>query len=53
MSIRITYRNNFFYYLMMPGLWISGAFATKPGGAPTLRRRPPSLTRTSRATWPP
>ncbi len=25
MSIRITYRNNFFYYLMMPGLWISGA----------------------------
>jgi len=25
MSIRITYRNNFFYYLMMPGLWIAGA----------------------------
>jgi sterol desaturase/sphingolipid hydroxylase (fatty acid hydroxylase superfamily) len=24
MSIRITYRNNFFYYLMMPGIWISG-----------------------------
>jgi sterol desaturase/sphingolipid hydroxylase (fatty acid hydroxylase superfamily) len=24
MSLRITYRNNFFYYLMMPGLWISG-----------------------------
>ncbi|WP_374585041.1 sterol desaturase family protein [Pseudoduganella sp.] len=24
MSIRITYRNNFFYYLMMPGLWFSG-----------------------------
>ena len=24
MSIRITYRNNFFYYPMMPGLWISG-----------------------------
>ena len=24
MSIRITYRNNFFYYLMMPGLWVSG-----------------------------
>jgi sterol desaturase/sphingolipid hydroxylase (fatty acid hydroxylase superfamily) len=24
MSIRITYRNNFFYYLLMPGLWISG-----------------------------
>ncbi|RXV64423.1 fatty acid hydroxylase family protein [Burkholderia stabilis] len=25
MSIRITYRNNFFYYLMMPGLWAGGA----------------------------
>jgi len=24
MSIRITYRNNFFYYLMMPGLWVGG-----------------------------
>jgi sterol desaturase/sphingolipid hydroxylase (fatty acid hydroxylase superfamily) len=24
MSIRVTYRNNFFYYLMMPGLWASG-----------------------------
>lgn len=24
MSIRITYRNNFFYYLMMPGIWASG-----------------------------
>lgn len=24
MSIRVTYRNNFFYYLMMPGLWVSG-----------------------------
>ena len=24
MSIRITYRNNFFYYLMMPGLWLAG-----------------------------
>jgi sterol desaturase/sphingolipid hydroxylase (fatty acid hydroxylase superfamily) len=24
MSIRITYRNNFFYYLMLPGLWVSG-----------------------------
>ncbi len=24
MSIRITFRNNFFYYLMMPGLWIAG-----------------------------
>lgn len=25
MSIRVTFRNNFFYYLMMPGLWIGGA----------------------------
>jgi sterol desaturase/sphingolipid hydroxylase (fatty acid hydroxylase superfamily) len=24
MSIRVTYRNNFFYYLLMPGLWVSG-----------------------------
>lgn len=24
MSIRITYRNNFFYYLLMPGLWFAG-----------------------------
>ncbi|MDR3453237.1 MAG: sterol desaturase family protein [Rhodoferax sp.] len=24
MSMRITYRNNFFYYAMMPGLWVSG-----------------------------
>lgn len=24
MSIRVTYRNNFFYYAMMPGIWISG-----------------------------
>lgn len=25
MSVRIVYRNNFFYYLMMPSLWLSGA----------------------------
>lgn len=24
MSIRITYRNNFFYYMLMPGLWFAG-----------------------------
>lgn len=24
MSIRITFRNNFFYYLLMPGLWMAG-----------------------------
>lgn len=26
MSIRVTYRNNFFYYLMMPGIWVAGVF---------------------------
>lgn len=26
MSIRVVYRNNIFYYLLMPGLWFSGAF---------------------------
>ena len=25
LSIRVVYRNNFFYYLFMPGLWLSGA----------------------------
>ena len=25
MSIRVTFRTNFFYYMMMPGLWIAGA----------------------------
>jgi len=25
MSIRVTFRNNFFYYLMMPGRWFAGA----------------------------
>ncbi|HPV25278.1 MAG TPA: sterol desaturase family protein, partial [Casimicrobium sp.] len=24
MSIRVNYRNNFFYYLLMPGLWLGG-----------------------------
>lgn len=24
MSLRVVYRNNFFYYAMMPGIWISG-----------------------------
>jgi sterol desaturase/sphingolipid hydroxylase (fatty acid hydroxylase superfamily) len=24
MSMRMTYRNNFFYYLMMPGIWVAG-----------------------------
>ena len=26
MSVRIVYRNNFFYYLFMPSLWMTGAF---------------------------
>ncbi|MEO8839517.1 MAG: sterol desaturase family protein [Herbaspirillum sp.] len=26
MSIRVTYRNNFFYYMLMPGLWIAGIY---------------------------
>jgi len=25
MSVRVVYRNNLFYYLLMPGLWFSGA----------------------------
>ncbi len=25
MSVRLVYRNNLFYYMMMPGLWIGGA----------------------------
>ena len=25
LSVRVVYRNNIFYYLMMPGLWLSGA----------------------------
>lgn len=24
MSVRVTYRNNFFYYMLMPGLWLAG-----------------------------
>ncbi len=24
MSVRVTYRNNFFYYALMPGIWLSG-----------------------------
>ena len=42
MSIRITYRNNFFYYLMMPGLWISGVL-----DLPRLRQRSTSSTSSS------
>lgn len=32
MSIRIVYRNNVFYYLMMPGLWFSGILIYLGGG---------------------
>ncbi|MEM6534452.1 MAG: sterol desaturase family protein [Pseudomonadota bacterium] len=32
MSIRIVYRNNLFYYLLMPSLWFSGALLFLGGG---------------------
>ncbi len=32
LSIRVVYRNNFFYYLLMPGLWFSGALVYLGGG---------------------
>ncbi|MEM1434364.1 MAG: sterol desaturase family protein [Pseudomonadota bacterium] len=32
LSIRVVYRNNFFYYLMMPGLWLSGVLIYLGGG---------------------
>lgn len=32
MSIRIVYRNNLFYYLLMPGLWLSGILIYLGGG---------------------
>ena len=32
LSIRVVYRNNFFYYLLMPGLWFSGALIYFGGG---------------------
>jgi len=32
MSIRIVYRNNIFYYFLMPGLWFSGALIYLGGG---------------------
>ncbi|WP_371396067.1 sterol desaturase family protein [Fretibacter rubidus] len=32
MSIRIVYRNNLFYYLLMPGLWFSGILIYLGGG---------------------
>ncbi|MBT8471979.1 MAG: sterol desaturase family protein [Marinicaulis sp.] len=32
LSIRVVYRNNIFYYLMMPGLWFSGILIYMGGG---------------------
>ena len=32
MSIRIVYRNNIFYYFLMPGLWLSGLLVYMGGG---------------------
>lgn len=32
LSIRIVYRNNVVYYLLMPGVWISGAIVAMGGG---------------------
>lgn len=32
LSVRIVYRNNIFYYFMMPGLWLSGALIYLGGG---------------------
>jgi len=32
LSVRIVYRNNFFYYLLMPGLWFSGMLIYLGGG---------------------
>lgn len=32
LSIRIVYRNNIFYYFLMPGLWFSGALIYLGGG---------------------
>ena len=32
MSVRIVYRNNLFYYMLMPGLWFSGVLIYLGGG---------------------
>ncbi len=32
LSVRVVYRNNIFYYLLMPGLWFSGALVYLGGG---------------------
>ena len=32
LSIRVVYRNNFFFYLLMPGLWFSGLLIYLGGG---------------------
>lgn len=33
LSVRVVYRNNLFYYVMMPGLWLSGFLIYMGGGA--------------------
>jgi len=33
LSIRVVYRNNIFYYLLMPGIWLSGVLIYLGGGA--------------------
>jgi sterol desaturase/sphingolipid hydroxylase (fatty acid hydroxylase superfamily) len=50
MSIRITYRNNFFYYLLMPGLWIGGVLIFLGFGKPTSRAATPRRW-ACRTTW--
>ena len=32
LSVRVVYRNNLFYYLLMPGLWLSGVLIYLGGG---------------------
>ena len=32
LSVRVVYRNNLFYYLLMPGLWLSGVLIFLGGG---------------------
>ena len=32
LSIRVVYRNNLFYYFLMPGIWLSGALIYMGGG---------------------
>jgi len=40
LSIRIVYRNNIFYYFLMPGLWFSGVLIYLGGGWVYARQYP-------------